>query len=377
MSNRAVPISSLANPLTGIPDPNAPLIGDMVMVDDNEILIVVGANPLGTTSFTAYEDPMTVRWSDQGAPLTWTPDITNQAGDVRLTAGSYTIAIEKMRQENLIWTDSALVSMQYIGPPLVYSFTTVATNLSIASTNAVAVASNTAYWMGHGKFYMYNGSVNTLQCPIRKFVFDNINVQQLGQVYAGTNKQFNEITWFYCSLNSQTPDSYVTYNHSEQIWSYGTMTRSAWIDSGTQPNPIGTGLDGCLYYHEDGLDDGSTTPVSPIDAYIESADFEIGDGDQYSFISRILPDVDFSGSTATTPAVTITLKTRDNPGANIAQSNDSGISQTAVVPFPQFTQYSYVRLRGRQVLFRIESNQVGVQWQLGTPRIEIRPDGSR
>jgi hypothetical protein len=367
LSQRAIPLSSAST------DINAPIIGDMVVVDDNEILIVVGSNPLGQT----YEDPMTVRWSDQGAALIWTPDITNQAGDVRLTAGSYTVAVEKLRQENMIWTDSALISMQYIGPPLVYSFKTVATNLSIASTNAVATANSTAYWMGHGKFYKYDGSVSTLQCPIRKFIFDNINSQQLGQVYASTNKQFNEITWFYCSASSQTPDSYVTYNHGEDIWSYGTLTRSAWLDSGTQPNPLGAGLDGYLYYHEDGIDDGSTTPVSAIDSYIESADFEIGDGDQYSFISRILPDVDFSGSTAAVPEVTLTLKTRDNPGSNIAQHNDSAVAQTAVVPYKQFTQYSYVRLRGRQVLFRIESNQVGVQWQLGTPRLEIRPDGGR
>ena len=373
LSQPALTFQAAATALSIPYDTNTPIIGDFILVDDNEILIIVGANPLGQS----YEDPMTIRWSDQGAPFTWTPDITNQAGDVRLTAGSYTVCAVKLRQENLVFTDSAVVSMQYIGPPLVYSFTTIATNLSIASSTCVAVAGTVAYWMGKGKFYIYNGSVAPLPCPMRKFIFDNINVQQYGQVYAGVNKQFNEVTWFYCSAASQTPDSYVTFNHVEDIWSYGTMQRSVWLDSGTQPSPIGAGLDNYLYYHEVGLDDGSAFPANPIDAYIESTDFEIGEGDQYSFISRIIPDVDFTGSTATVPSVTLTVKTVDNPGANVAQQQGNNIGQTATVPYNQFTSYAYIRLRGRQGLFRIESNQLGVQWQLGTPRLEIRADGQK
>ncbi len=352
---------------------DAPIIADNLLVTDDEHVIVVGTNAIGSTT----EDPMLVRWCAQGNPLNWTPAITNTAGDQRLTAGSYTYALKSMRQENLIWTDTALISMQFVGPPVVFSFTTLADSISIASINAVAVANNIAYWMGKDKFYVYNGKVETLACDVRKFVFSGMNLSQLQQVHAGTNAQFNEVTWWYCSAGSLVCDRYVTYNYLENLWTFGTMPRSAWLDSPLRSNPIGAGTDGKLYYHENGLDDGSAAPAVALPAYLESADFDIGDGEAFSFVERIIPDVDFDASTAAVPTVTLTVKARNTPGANFAQTNARSVSQTAVVPFSQFTEMVWVRLRGRQISFRVESNDVGVTWQLGTPRIGVREDGGR
>ena len=352
---------------------DAPIYATNVLVTDDEHVIVFGTNSLGGTMI----DPLLVRWCAQGNPLNWTPAITNTAGDQRMTSGSYIYTAMSMRQENLIWTDSSLISMQFVGPPVVFSFTQLATDLSIASPNAVAVAANVAYWMGRGKFYVYNGQVQTLNCDLRKYVFSGMNHTQIGQVYASTNAQFNEVTWFYCSANSLVNDSYVTYNYVENLWTFGTMPRCAWLDSPHRTSPIGASPDGKLYYHEVGYDDGATEPPSAIPAYIESADFDIGDGDKFSFVSKVIPDVDFEGSTAAVPSVTLTLKARSTPGANFTQTNAKSVAQTAVVPFQQFTEFCYTRVRGRQMSFRIESTDVGVSWQLGTPRIEIREDGAR
>lgn len=352
---------------------DAPTIASGVFVTNDVHVVAVGANTRGT----AVQDPLLVRWSMQGNAVYWTPAVTNDAGDQRLTAGSYIVAYKKMRQENLIWTDAALISMQYVGPPIVFSFTTLASNVSIVSPRAVAVANNVAYWMGNGKFYMYDGQVQTLQCDLRKFIFTNINVSQYGQIFTGTSAAFNEVTWYYCAAGSSTITNYVTYNYLERIWTYGTLARTAWSDSPLQSYPVAAAYDNKLYFHENGFDDGSTAPYSAINAYLESADFDIGDGQNFSFVDKILPDVDFDGSTAATPSVTLTLKSRSTPGANFTQTNAQSVVQTATVPFLQFSEYSYVRIRGRQLSFRIESNSVGVTWQLGTPRLSIREDGQR
>lgn len=352
---------------------NAPIIADNLLITDDQHVVIVGTNAIGSTT----EDPMLVRWCAQGNPLNWTPAITNTAGDQRLTAGSYTYAVHSMRQENLIWTDTALISMQFVGPPIVFSFSTLADNISIASVNAVAVANNVAYWMGKDKFYVYTGKVDTLPCDVRKYVFSGMNLSQLAQVHAGTNAQFNEITWWYCFTGSLVCDRYVTYNYVENLWTFGTMSRSAWLDSPLRSNPIGAGTDGRLYYHEQGLDDGSASPAVALPAYLESADFDIGDGEQFSFVERIIPDVDFDNSTAAVPTVILTVSARNTPGANFVQTNARNVSQTTIVPFSQFTEMVWVRLRGRQMSFRIESNAVGVTWQLGAPRIGLREDGAR
>lgn len=367
LATRGIPLSAVA----GASD--APVIADNILITDDQHVIAVGTNARGTTT----EDPLLIRWCAQGNPLNWTPAITNTAGDYRLTAGSYTYAVKKMRQENLIWTNTAVVSMQFVGHPIVFSFTTLATNVSIASVTSVAVSSNVAYWMGHDKFYIYDGQVRTLQCDVRKYVFNDLNPLQLAQVYAGTNEQFNEITWFYCSKLSTIIDRYVTYNYIENLWTFGTMARTAWLDSPLRATPIAAGLDGKLYYHEVGVDDGSVNPPAAIPAFLESADFDIGDGQIFQFVERIIPDVDFSGSTAAIPAVVLTMKARATPGGDFLQSNTRTVSQTATVPFAQFTEQVWTRIRGRQMSFRLDSSGAGVMWQLGTPRISVREDGQR
>ena len=367
LTTRAVSLSSVA----GASD--APTIADNILITDDQHVVTFGTNTRGTT----VEDPLLIRWCAQGNPLNWTPAITNTAGDYRLSAGSYIYAVLKMRQENLIFTDTSCISMQFVGPPVVFSFTTLASQISIASPTAVAVASNVAYWMGKDKFYSYNGQVQTLPCTVRAYVFGGMNTTQLGQVYAGTNSQFNEVTWFYCSTGSLTPDRYVTFNYIENLWSFGAMTRTAWLDSPLRTSPIAAGDDSKLYYHENGFDDGSTTPVSAIPAFLESADIDIGDGENFSFVERIIPDVAFDGSTAAVPTVILTVMARNTPGGNFLQSQASNVAQTAVVPFAQFTEMCWIRVRGRQMVFRIESNTVGVTWQLGTPRVSVREDGSR
>jgi len=367
LSTRAVAIQTIA----GASD--APTVADNLLVTDDQHVLAIGTNPLGST----VEDPMLIRWCDQGNPLNWTPSAASTAGDQRITAGSYTYAAKKVRQENLIWTDTTLITVQFVGPPIVFSFNTLAENISVASVTAVAVADNVAYWMGKDKFYVYNGQVQTLNSTVRKYVFSNMNMSQIGQVQAGTNVQYNEVIWFYCSLNSTVIDRYVVYNYVEDIWTFGSMSRSAWLDSPLRPNPLAAGYDGKVYYHDLGMDDGSTVPPSPIDAFLESADFDIGDGQNYSFVQRIIPDVDFDGSTAQQPTVTLTLKARSAPGAAFTQTDAKNTVQTSVVPFGQFTEQAWTRIRGRQMSFRIESNQVGTTWQLGTPRIDIREDGQR
>lgn len=352
---------------------DAPTIASKIFVTDDEHVVACGANTLGS----ATQDPLLVRWCAQGNSVNWTPAVTNTAGDQRLTAGSYIMTAAKMRQENLIWTDTALISMQFVGPPVVFSFTVLATSTSIVSPRAVAVANNVAYWMGNGKFYMYDGQVQTLPCDLRKYIFHNINASQYGQVFTGTNAAFNEVTWYYCAAGSSTITNYVTYNYLERIWTFGTMARTAWNDSPLQSNPVAASYDGRLYFHELGFDDGSTAPYSAINAYLESADFDIGDGEEFSFVDKIIPDIDFDGSTAATPAVTLTLKSRSTPGANFTQTNAQSVLQTVTTPFLQFSEYCYVRIRGRQMAFRVESTAVGVTWQLGTPRLSIRPDGKR
>ena len=338
------------------------------------------------------QDPLMVSWCSQEQPAIWNPsDITNTAGNIRLGYGSKIVAWQKTRQEILIWSDSALYSMRYLGPPYIYGINAISVDdVSVASMNSMVTAGGVTYWMGIDKFYAYSGRVDTLPCALRQYVFDDININQLDQVYAGSNEKYNEIWWLYCSEDSDYPDRYVIYNYLEKLWYYGTIERTAWYDSHIKTYPLATEYDpvtesGRLYYHEFGTDDGSTNPVSAINAYIESADFDIGDGgNQFSFVKRIIPDMDFIGSSNTTPSVTMTLQVRNYPGVgtidpnNPMQTSNSAISgQKATTQIYDYTDQAWVRLRGRQVIFRVESNDVGTKWQLGTPRLEIQPDGRR
>lgn len=365
-------------------DSTCPTVANLVMVSDSSrFVIAMGTNDPTGTYATVAQDPLQIRWSQQEAYNVWTPAATNQAGDYRLSNGSEIVSALQTRQEILIWTDAALYSMQYLGPPYVWGFQIMGSNLSIAGPNVAATANNVTYWMGTDKFYMYSGRVETLPCTLRQYVYDDINLVQSYQFFASTNEGYNEIWWFYCSANSNTIDKYVVFNHLERTWYYGTMARTYWLDSPLRETPMAAGYNGQLVYQENGNDDGTTTPASPIEAYCQSSDFDIGDGHNFGIVWRIIPDVTFDGSTSAAPSVDFTVRPRQNPGTNYGTSDSPTVTSAnnysgqRYYNVQQFTEYAYVRIRGRQMAFKISSNDLGVAWQLGTPRIDVRPDGRR
>ena len=359
---------------------DTPTVCNVVMVSDASRFVVgFGVNDYAS----ATQNPMLVRWSDQEDYTQWTPAITNQAGSYQLSHGSQIVTAMQARQEILVWTDSALYSMQYLGAPYVWGFQILADNLSIAGPNAVATANNITYWMGVDKFYMYSGRVETLPCTLRSYVYNDINMSQSFQFFAGTSEGFNEVWWYYCSANSTTIDKYVVYNYLERVWYYGTLNRTAWLDSALRVEPMATTYGNQLLYHETGVDDGTTNPPSPITAYVQSSDFDIGDGHNFGFVWRIIPDVTFDGSTVTAPTLDFTVRPRQFPGSNYGNSNNPEVVSTVsyagqrTYNVQQFTEQVYVRIRGRQMAFKVGSDTLGTAWQLGVPRIEVRPDGRR
>lgn len=389
---------------------DVPIVGtnQVVVSDVSRFVIAMGCNQFGSGTF----NPMLVRWSDQEDPNTWTPAITNQSGEQLLSNGSYIMQAKKSRQEILIWTDSAIYSMQYLGPPYVWGFQLLMDNISIIGPNAAIVVNNVAYWMGIDKFYSYSGVVQTLPCALRQYIFDDISFDQRFQTVAGTNEGYNEVWWLYVSqseVNAATSenripvnDRYVIYNHLERVWYYGTLRRTFWLDSGLQQYPLSaqcsipTGSDNADVYHtsvdtgtmifqENGNDDASTATVVPFDSYIGSSDFDIGDGHNFGYVWRIIPDVNFTGSTNGYPQVYMQVSPRNFPGAPYSKSVETD-TQSAQRYYPnvkqyviqEFTQQVYSRVRGRQMRFTIGSTgQLGVAWQLGTPRVDIKPDGRR
>ena len=361
-------------------DTDCPTVVNAVATSDtSRFVIAFGCNDYGASEL----DPLLVRWSDQENYAVWTPSATNQAGSYRLSIGSSIVATLQSRQEILIWTDSALYSMQYIGPPYVWSFQILTDNISVTSPNAVATAANVTFWMGTDKFYMYTGRVETLYCPLRQYIFGDINPEQAYQFFAGTNEGFNEVWFYYCSANSTVVDRYVIYNYLEKTWSYGNLERTAWLDAPARGYPVAAGYDGMVIYHEDGVDDGTTNPPSPISSYIQSADFDIGDGHNYGFVWRMIPDITFDGSSVNEPSVTFSMRPRQNPGSNYGTADTPSVTSTQNYQgqrnytVQQFTQIVYTRVRGRQMAFKVSSDGLGVQWQLGVPRIDVRPDGRR
>ena len=389
---------------------DVPIVGtnQIVVSDVSRFVIAMGCNQFGSGTF----DPMTVRWSDQEDPNVWTPAVTNQSGEQRLSNGSYIVQAKKNRQEILIWTDSAIYSMQYLGPPYVWGFQLLMDNISIMGPNAATVVNNVAYWMGTDKFYSYSGVVQTLPCALRQYVFDDISFDQRFQTVAGTNEGYNEVWWLYVSQTevnnaineNRTPvvDRYVIYNHLERIWYYGNLRRTFWLDSGLQQYPLAaqclipTGAanqdsnhtdvgEGTLIYHENGVDDASTQTPVPFASYIASSDFDIGDGHNFGYVWRIIPDVNFTGSTSGFPQVYMQVAPRNFPGSPYTKSAETDTksaqqySQTfKQYTIQQFTQQVYSRVRGRQMRFTIGSEgQLGVAWQLGTPRLDVKADGRR
>jgi len=427
-----------------------------------QFVIAFGSNSYLPGTPNSSFDPMLIRWSDQAIPYQWVPDVTNQSGEYRLAHGSYIIAAQVTRQENIVWTDTSIYSMQYIGAPYVWGIQLLMDNITIISPNAAITVNGATYWMGLDKFYVYEGSVNTLYCSLKQYIFTDINLDQGFQVFAGGNFGYNEIWWYYCSENSNIIDRYVVYNYVEKVWFSGNMTRTAWLDSSLQPAPIaaaysplagfqgsisgstltvsqvyygtvtvgsyitGMGLitgttiigyisssggigtyllnytqsvsstpmeivttnTGLLLNHETGVDNASGTAIVPIDAYIQSSDIDIEDGQHFGFVWRILPDINFNGSDVNNPYVTMTVWPRRNSGAPYGTADAPTVTSdnNYAPPYPpnssvyivqQYTGQVYTRLRGRQLSFRVESNSIGTAWQLGAPRIDVKPDGRR
>ena len=374
VSTRAVELSTLSGAS------NVPILQNIILVSDiSRFVFCLGTNPIGGNTI----DPTLVRWSDQEDAANWTPSATNQAGSLRLSRGTKIVAASQARQEVLIWTDSSLYSLQYVGAPAVWAATLVGENISISSQLSVSYANGVAYWMGKDKFYMYDGRTQPLKCDVRKYIFNDFNTKQYAQVFSGTNESFHEIWWFYCTENSNNIDRYVIYNYLEKIWYYGTIARTAWLDSGLRDKPLAATYSNNLVNHETGIDDNVSGTAAAITAYVESSDFDIGDGDRFSLVNRVVPDASFDGSTADSPVATMTLHAlggsgsgRNSPASEGGSSNAT-ITRTATSPVEVFTDLINIRVRGRQLAMRFESSAVGVTWQLGTPRLDIRPDGRR
>ena len=374
LTDRGVLISGLSGASS------VPLFQNLLLISDaSRFTFVFGTNDYGGTTL----DPMLIRWSNQEDYLEWYPAATNQAGSLRLSHGSRIVAVLQARQEILVYTDSTLYSLQYAGPPVVWGSQLLGDNLSIAGPNAAALASGVAYWMGVDKFYKYDGRVQTLRCDLRQYVYNDINLSQSSQIFASTNEGFNEVWFFYCSANSFAIDKYVTYNYAEDVWAYGTLGRTAWLDSGLRNYPIAATYSYNIVNHEFGVDDNETGTATAIYAMISTAEFDIDDGDKFGFVRRILPDLTFSGSTAANPQVTLTLTPMQNSGSGYNNPQSVGgdanalITRSATVPIEAFTGQVFIRVRGRQMILTMESNQLGCTWQMGSHRLDIRQDGGR
>lgn len=364
---RGVLLSSLGG-ASGVPDQ----VGTVLVTQDRH-MIALGAEELVSSVF----DPLLIRWSNQEEVMNWTPATTNTAGDYRLTSGSYIVTGQVTRDEVLVWTDVSLHSMRYSGPPYTFDIRQIGDNVSIAGPNAVVTANNVTYWMGRDKFYVYNGVAQTLPCSVRRYVFEDIDRTQATQIHAGLNEQHSEIWWFYCSEGSLDIDRYVVYNYAEQVWYYGTMSRSAWTNASIRGQPYAT-WGGYLYAHEEGIDDGSTNPPSSLNSYIESSDFDIEDGTLFYFVERLLPDLRFSRSTAASPVAIITMKARDFPGQGYRAGTAKNITRSVETPVEEYTNEVWMRLRGRQLAIKTASpSTAGTAWQIGAPRISVRTDGRR
>lgn len=371
LTTRGILVSSLG----GASD--VPAQVSIVVVTEDRHVVAIGATDISSAIF----DPLLIRWSDQEDLANWTPSTTTTAGDIRIPMGSYVVAAKKARQETLIWTDTSLHSMQFIGPPYTFSLQTLAENTDIVGPNAAVNVNNITFWMGRTKFWTYSGRVQNLPCDVQRFVFDNINEQQAAQVYATANHNFTEVTWLYCDKTSDTVNRYVTYNYEQKIWTIGTLDRSALhVASVRDQFPYGTAGgytadDGTLYRHEVGYDDGSTNPPTPITAYIESSDVNVQDGDRMMFIDRIIPDLTFTRSTVDNPSVTITAQAKKFPGQEIQSQDNRSVAKVVTASVDRFTNQVWARLRGREMRLKISSDSLGTSWILGAIRVALRLDG--
>lgn len=370
ITNRGVALDSLSS------DPQCPTIVKQVLVSDRDRHVVVFGSDYGD----GVQDPMNIRFSSQEDPFTWTPAPTNTAGDLRLGNGSQIIRAVETKRAILVFTDSALYSLQFIGPPYTFGVEQISSNVTLMGYNSTVAVDDSVFWMGMDNFYVYSGQTMQIECPLKEFIFHDLNTAQSDKVFAALNSSFNEVTWFYPSADSEENDRYVTFNYQEKAWTYGVLSRTAWLDRGIRVNPVATTTGetyNSMYYQEYGRSDGSTSPASALNAYIESSPIDISDGDQYMLVKRIIPDLAIQGVNAVSPTVTMVLKMQDYPGQNYSQTDSSPVTRTARVPIEQYTNQCFVRLRGRSVVVRIESNEAEMGWRLGSPRLDLIPDGRR
>ena len=354
---------------------DAPTIATQVMVSNNDRhVLAFGCNDRGSST----QDKLLIRWSDQENAVDWTPTTANTAGDLRLNSGSQIVRAYDTRQEVLVWTEEALFSLRFVGPPFTFGHNVLSRNITLIAPNAIASLDGVVYWMGLRDFFIYTGRVQELPSSVKDYVFGDINLQQAEKIHAGTIKDFGEIVWFYCSADADEIDRYVMFNSFEKCWYFGTLSRTAWLDSSSRDYPLGANSsDFKIYNHEIGLNDGEGSSPVGISAYVESADFEIGEGDRFQFISKIIPDISFFGSTDPAPAVTFSLKPRNFSGSAYGTSDASTVTGTKMVDVQEFTEQAFIRVRGRQAAFRVESSGTNIAWKLGVPRIDIRPDGRK
>ena len=369
LGTRATNLTNLAGATS------TPTIVKQIMVSDRDRHII--AFGCDTEANPGVQDPLAIRFSSQESLTDWATTSENTAGELRLGSGSEIITAVETRQQILVFTDESLYSMQFLGPPLTFGINLISENTTIKSPLSSIAVADSVFWMGQNEFFVYDGTVRRLPCTVRGHVFNDFNNSQSEKVVAALNSKHSEIWWFYPSASSQNIDKYVVFNYIENVWYYGILGRTAWIDQGIYDDPIAASSDGYLYEHETGFDDGSTTPASAINAYIESSQIDLGDGHNFSFISRLIPDITFVNSSDPTPSATMTLKTRNFPGGNYLQTVDSSVEKSTSVPVEQFTTQAHVRLRGRSFALKVSSNETGVAWRLGFPRIDIRQDGRK
>ena len=375
LTNRAVKLNTLSGTKLSIPTKSK-----QVMISDRDRhVIAFGADDLIVESTPTQEngdgvqDPLLIRFSTQENPLIWYPLSTNTAGSLRLGSGSTFVQAVETKREILVWTDTALTSMRFIGPPFTFGLQQLSNNITIMSPNAAAATEDFVFWMGIDTFYVYAGQTQTLPCTVKDKVFLDFNIEQRDKVVAGVNTEFSEVTWFYPSSDSSDNDRYVTYNYSQKIWYFGTLSRTAWLDRGTRTFPIATG-NSLIYNHEIGYDDDG----SAMDSFIESAAIDIGDGDRFLYLRKVIPDLTFEGSTnLSSPQATFTVKARNNPGADFDNTQSGTAIRTQSTPVEKFTEQLDLRVRGRSFALRVESDAIGSKWKLGSPRVDIRQDGRR
>ena len=369
-TDRVTALASLAGA-----DAETPTIAKQVLVSDRDRHVIVfgcdGETSIGT------QDPLLIRFSSQESLTTWKAETTNTAGELRISSGSEIITAVETKSQILVFTDVSVHSLQFLGPPFTFGVSQISENTTIMGPMSAKAVDDAVFWMGFEDFYVYNGQVQKLPCTVRSYVFNDFNSNQSEKVTAALNSSNSEVWWFYPSSSSTEIDRYVIYNYEERVWYFGTLPRTVWLDRGVNNFPLAASTDGYLYDHENGLNDGSTNPPTPMTSFIESSQLSIGEGNDFVFLSRLIPDITFDGSVTNGPSADFTLQARNFPGGQYLQTKDSEVVQSATTPVEQFTEQAFVRLRGRSFALKVQSNSVDMQWRLGTARVDARQDGRR